>query len=189
MQSPLEISWHHVDKSEALESRIREHVDKLDRFYDGIISCRVTVEQSHGRHTQGNLYNLGIELKVPDKTIVVKRDPSQHQAHEDVYVSLRDAFHAVKRQLEDYSRKRQRQVKAHANEELRQAKIDKVFPDEGYGFLRTPDARQIYFDANAVAGMQFERLSLGMDVSFIEEMGDKGPQAIRVLTGKHDTGL
>lgn len=189
MQSPLEISWHHVDKSAALETRIREHVDKLETYYDGIIGCRVSVERPHGRHHQGNLYHLRIELQVPGKDIVVKRDPAQHHTHEDVYVSLRDAFDAVRRQLEDYARKRRGQTKSHDNDELHKAKVERLFPADGYGFLLTPDAREVYFDASAVAGLQFEHLREGMEVSFIEEMGNEGPQAVRVLTGKHDSGL
>lgn len=185
MQSPLEISWHHVDKSDALEARIRVHVDKLEHFYDGIISCRVSVEQPHGSHRQGNLYSLHIEVKVPDREIVVKRDPAEHHTHEDVYVSLRDAFDAVKRQLEDYARKRRGKTKQHEKEILHKGKVLRVLPAEGYGFLQTPDAREVYFDANAVAGMQFEHLQPGMQVSFVEEMGNEGPQAVRVLTGKH----
>lgn len=189
MQSPLEISWHGVDKSEALEADIRQHVEKLETFYDGIISCRVSVEKPHGRHRQGNLYHLLIEVKVPGGDIVVKRDPAQHHAHEDVYVSLRDAFDAVKRRLEDYARKRRGQIKHHDNDALRKAKIERIFSTDGYGFLLTPDAREIYFDENAVTGMQFEHLQVGMQVSYIEEMGNEGPQAVRVLTGKHDISL
>jgi len=35
---------------------------------------------------------------------VIGREPTQHHAHEDVYVAIRDAFDAAKRQLEDYVR-------------------------------------------------------------------------------------
>jgi ribosome-associated translation inhibitor RaiA len=189
MQSPLEIHWHHVDRSDALDTKIREHVKKLESFCADIISCRVSVERPHGRHHQGNLYNLRITLKVPGKEIVVQRDPAEHHAHEDVYVSLRDAFDAVMRRLEDYTRIRRGQTKQHDNDALRKGTIVRLFPDERYGFLRTPDAREIYFAANAVSGMPFDHLREGIEVSFIEEMGSEGPQAASVLTGKHDTGL
>ncbi len=187
MQSPLEICWHHVDKSDVLESHIREHVAKLENCYDGIISCRVSVERPHGRHLQGNLYSLHIEVKVPGREIVVKRDPAEHHAHEDVYVSLRDAFDAARRQLQDYARKRRGQTKHHDKEVLHKATVSKILADESCGFLITADKRQIYFSANAVAGIPFTHLREGMEVSFIEEMGDEGPQAVRVLTGKHET--
>jgi len=185
MQSPLEISWHHVDKSDALETCIREHVEKLENSYDGIISCRVSVERPHGRHHQGNLYSLHIEIKVPGKEIVIKRDPAEHHAHENIYVSLRDAFDAARRQLEDYARKRRGQTKQHDKEVLHKAKVLRVLPEESCGFLLAADERQIYFSANAVAGMPFSHLREGMEVSYIEEMGQEGPQAVRILTGKH----
>ena len=190
MQSPLEISWHQVDKSEALEADIRKHVAKLEEFHTNIISCRVAVEKANGRHQQGNLYSIHVVLKVPDRDIVVDRNQGDKHAHEDAYVTVRDAFDAVKRQLEDYARKRRGDVKAHERREtLHVGKVLRRFADEGYGFLVTPDAREIYFEANDVFGTRFELLEEGTEVSFVEEMGNKGPQAKRVLTGKHDLGL
>src|SRR5690606_37504041 len=102
----------------------------------------------------------------------------------------RDAFDAVKRQLEDYTRKRRGDVKAHAHEEiLRVGTVKRKFLDEGYGFLETPDAREVYFEAEDVCGTRFELLEEGVQVSFVEEMGEQGPHAKRVLTGKHRPGL
>ena len=43
MDTPLEIAWHNVEKSEPLEARIRERVDKLHRYFDRINSCRIEV--------------------------------------------------------------------------------------------------------------------------------------------------
>lgn len=42
--------------------------------------------------------------------IVVSRDPDATDAHDDVYVTIRDAFKATRRQLEDLAAKRQSQV-------------------------------------------------------------------------------
>ncbi len=41
MQSPLKLTVHGVDHSEALEARIRAKVEKLEEFFDHITSCRV----------------------------------------------------------------------------------------------------------------------------------------------------
>lgn len=188
MQIPLEINWHQVDKSEALDGVIRKHVQKLDELYPNVIACRVTVEKPHERHHQGNLYDIRVLLKVPEKDIVVHRNQGDAHAHEDPYVTVRDAFDAVRRQLEDYARKRRGEVKAHASREVMHlGKVLRKFDD--YGFLVTPDAREVYFEANDVFGMPYENLQEGAEVSFIEEMGEKGPHAKRVLTGKHGLGL
>jgi cold shock CspA family protein len=59
--------------------------------------------------------------------------------------------------------------------------IEKVFEDEGYGFIRTvDDDRQFYFHRNSVLHDQFERLTVGTEVRFTPQDGDKGPQASSV---------
>ena len=118
MQTPLQITWRSVQKSEALEADIEARAAKLEEFYDKIISCHVTVEKSHGRHKKGNLYRIHLDLRVPDKEIVVTRDPAEHHAHEDMYVAIRDAFHAARRQLQDYVRIRRGEVKQHDEQPL-----------------------------------------------------------------------
>ena len=38
--------------------------------------------------------------------LVAGRNPDKHAAHQDVYVAIRDAFKAVRRELQDYERRR-----------------------------------------------------------------------------------
>jgi ribosomal subunit interface protein len=108
---PVQIVFQNLDPSPAIEAAIRERAEKLDRFYDRIMNCRVVVEAPHKHHRQGTLYTVRVEVKVPDDTLLVTRDPAQDHAHEDVYVSIRDAFDAMRRQLEEYARKRRGEVK------------------------------------------------------------------------------
>ena len=108
MQMPLQITIRDVDHSEALETRIRDKVAKLEEFSKNIISCRVVVEVPHKHHHQGKQFNVRIDIGVPGSEIVVNRDHA-----EDVYVALRDTFDAAKRQLEDYARKIRGDIKAH----------------------------------------------------------------------------
>ncbi len=66
------------------------------------------------------------------------------------------------------------------------ARVARLFPEEGYGFLETPDRREIYFHRDSVLHEGFERLQIGTEVSFIEAEGKKGPQASTVkLAGRH----
>ena len=108
MQLPLQITIRDIEQSEALETHIRDKAKKLDEFFDRITSCRVVVEVPHKHHHQGKQFNVRIDIGVPGSEIVVNRDHA-----EDVYVALRDAFDAAKRQLEDYARKLHGNVKAH----------------------------------------------------------------------------
>lgn len=108
MQIPLQITIRDIEHSEALETHIRGKVEKLEVFFKSIISCRVVVEMPHKHHQQGKQFNVRIDIGVPGSEIVVNRDHA-----EDIYVALRDAFDAAKRQLEDYARKIRGDVKTH----------------------------------------------------------------------------
>jgi ribosome-associated translation inhibitor RaiA len=104
MQLPLQITFRGMAPSPAVEAQIRERAGELDRFFDRIMACRVVVEASSRRQHQGNLYHLVIDLTVPGREIAVRRDPPEHQAHEDIHVAVRDAFDAARRQLMDHAR-------------------------------------------------------------------------------------
>jgi ribosomal subunit interface protein len=105
MQVPLEIAFHNMEPSDFIEAKVRERVDKLERYFDRITRCSVSIEAPHRAHRQGNLYHVRIEISVPGKDLVVSRDPGDLHAHKDVYVAIRDAFSAAERQLAEYTRK------------------------------------------------------------------------------------
>ena len=112
MQVPVQISFHGLDKSEAVETRIREKVAKLEQYFDRITACRVVVERHHKTShasTVGQPYHISIVLEVPGDELVVKRDPKRDDTlkdHEDIQIALRDAFATMGRQLKDYVRRR-----------------------------------------------------------------------------------
>ena len=110
MQRPIQITFKDIAHSDAVETHIREKAAKLETFYPGIIGCHVTVELPHKHQHQGKLHNVRIDIKVPGSEIVVNRDKL-----EDLYVALRDAFDAAKRQVEEYGRRQRGDVKRHAN--------------------------------------------------------------------------
>lgn len=105
MQTPLQISFHDVNHSDAVEERVREKVKKIEHFFDHITSCRVVIEKPHKHNHQGKLFDVHIDLKVPGHEFVVKGDKGDH-AHEDVYVALRNAFDALTRQIKAHTEKR-----------------------------------------------------------------------------------
>jgi ribosomal subunit interface protein len=113
MQIPLELTFHNMDRSDAVEDKVRERAAKLERAFDRIIGCRVVVEAPHKHNHKGIVYEVRIDISVPGKDIVVNRSGANNHAHEDVYVAVRDAFSAATRQLEDHARKVRGQVKTH----------------------------------------------------------------------------
>ncbi|MGD8593156.1 MAG: HPF/RaiA family ribosome-associated protein [Gammaproteobacteria bacterium] len=184
MKLPLQVSFRNMDSSAAVEANIREKAMKLDQFCDHIMSCRVIVESLHKHHHQGNLFHVRIDITVPDEELVVSRDPAKHHAHEDVYVVIRDAFDAARRQLQDYNNKRQQHVKHHEPES--HGHVIRLIPMEDYGVIATPDGREVYFHRNSVLNTEFDKLEEGAEVRFNEESGEQGPQASTVLVeGKH----
>jgi len=178
MSLPLQITFRDMPPSEAVERRIWKHIEGLGKFSDRIMSCRVVVEARHHKHHQGNLFHIRIAMTLPGGEIVVSREPPLHHAHEDVYVAFRDAFDAVRRRLEAYERRHRRQVKSH--DIPPRGRIAFLNRADGYGFIETPDGREIYFHRNSVLDADFDRLEAGDLVRFHEEAGDNGPQASTV---------
>ncbi|CAG0940559.1 hypothetical protein GPROT2_00966 [Gammaproteobacteria bacterium] len=113
MQTALQVRFHGTDPSAAMEFTIREHVQKLEQFYDGLIGCQVSLESRHQHHRQGNLFTVHIRLVVPGEELVVTRNPERDPRHEDPYVAVSDAFRAARRQLEEYAGKRHGKTKRH----------------------------------------------------------------------------
>jgi cold shock CspA family protein/ribosome-associated translation inhibitor RaiA len=205
MKIPLQITFRNMPPSEAIENNVREKAAKLDSLYDGILSCRIIVEAPHRHHHKGKAYQVSIDMTVPAGEIVVNRapkrldaaktprpeelendlieshEPSKHGAHEDIYVAIRDAFNAAARKLQDHVRRQRGKVKLH--EPAAVARVIRLFPIEDYGFLQTPDGREVYFHKNSVLARGFDRLEVGTEVFFAEEPGEKGPQAstVRVI--------
>ena len=178
MEVTLQITTRDIPHSEALETHIREKAEKLGKFYPHIMSCRIVVELPHKHHHQGRLFDVRIDMTVPGGELVINR-----VANEDVYVAVRDAFDAAKRQLEDYARRQRGDTKLHAS--VLQGKVMRLFKMEDYGFIETPDGRELYFHRNNLAGHDFDQLAVGDSVQFLEDIGSEGYQAKRVSTGKH----
>jgi len=180
---PMQITFHDVDKSDALEEKIREAASKLDQFHENIMSCRVVVEAPHRRHRTGTPYHIRIDVSVPGKELVVDREPGDRNAHEDPYVVVRDAFDAMARKVKEHDRRRHGEVKVGVS--APHGRVARLFPEEGYGFIESFEGQEIYFNRKSVLNDAFRRLKVGMEVRFREEMGEKGPQASTVdLVGK-----
>jgi ribosomal subunit interface protein len=109
MQIPLQVTFRDMAQSEAIESRIRTKVEKLQKHYDRIMGCRVVIEMPQRHKHQGKLHSVRIDLTVPGAELV-----ANHAEDEDVYVAIRDAFGAITRQLEDFARRQRGEVKSHA---------------------------------------------------------------------------
>lgn len=199
---PTQVSFRGLTHSDALEADIQERVAWLEQFYAGIVRCRVLLDLPHRHRHDGRHFHVRVEVTVPGGSpIVVNHEPSLHgrlkdiegEAHrkeaeiESVHryarVAIHQAFDAARRRLEDFAREQRGTVKAH--EVPAHGQVAEISQADGYGFIQT-DEHRVYFNRASVLGDAFEELSVGTSVAFVEEQGDKGPQAstVRVL-GKH----
>lgn len=178
MQTQLQIVWEHIEPSDFLKRRIEREVRSLERTFGRITSCKVHVEGRSRRQQQGGLYAVRARLLLPGGPEVdASRNPPQDHAHEDAYVTIRDVFGALKRQLRE--RVRERREESQHPDGQPHGIVSQLCADKGHGFIRADDGREIYFHRNAVL-TGFERLRVGAEVHFAEEEGKEGPQASTV---------
>ena len=178
MQTQPQVSFDDLPVDESVRAAVLDHVSQLERLSDRITGCHVVIAQPHRHHREGRLYSVRVDLVVPGGEIVVNRDHDLDHAHEDVYVAVRDAFLAARRRLEDHARRMRGAEKSHVPRA--HGRIAQLFPLQGYGFIETPDGREIYFHRNAISDHDFHIVDIGSPVYFSEEEGDDGPQALAV---------
>lgn len=175
MAIPLQITWHGMEASPALEARIRAKATDLERFASDIMQARVTVEAPHRHHHQGKLFRVRVALHLRGHDIAATHQHPKDHAHEDAHVAVRDAFDAAIRQIEDHVRIRRRDVKNHAEPCI--GRVTHFVAGEDYGFIETAGGQEVYFHRNSVAGKAFDRLRVGARVEVSVVDGEKGPQA------------
>ncbi len=102
MDTPLEITFQGVEKSQAVEAKIAERAAKLEKHFDRITHLRVVVSAPHRHSHKGKIYQIKIEVGLPERApLVIAHDPEVNHAHEDLLVAIRDAFDAARRRLDD----------------------------------------------------------------------------------------
>jgi ribosome-associated translation inhibitor RaiA len=103
---PVEVHFHGLEKSTAVEERVREKVDKLARHFDRMTHCRVVVEAPHRNPQRPKIYQIKIEVGMPGRSpIVVSHERAGSDATEELGLALRDAFEAALRKVDDVSTK------------------------------------------------------------------------------------
>lgn len=166
-----------MPNSPALEEHIRRKADKLNQYYHRIQSCKIAVGMPQKHKHTGKLFSVRIDLTVPGRELVVNR-----KMDEDVYVAIRDAFHAIVRQLDSYACKRRGDVKSHESANF--GYVSKLFPNEGYGFIQGMDGNEFYFSLTNVTYPDFDHLLIGDMVQFLGITSGEGFQAHRVTKEK-----
>ena len=188
MDEPLEIVFHNLERSAAVEAAIRERFAKLAKRYDRLTHCRVSVEALHRQHRTGNLFEVHIDMLVPGAELAVSRQPQkakERYANPDVYTSIKDAFAAAERRLKRFKRQKREDLQPQVL--LFQGQVAEMHPDQDWGYLLTKEGALLYFHRNAMMNGDFDALQQGAVVRYLEAAGETGPTAVKVWHGpEHD---
>jgi cold shock CspA family protein/ribosome-associated translation inhibitor RaiA len=190
MDRPLEVAFHNLDSSPAIEAELRDAVDKLERRFGRLIGCRVAVERLHNQHRTGNVFEVHITLSVPGRDLAVSRAPhrpKEKYANPDIHVSIREAFAAAERQLEAY-KGRLRTDPGSPSAAALTGQVALIEPGADHGFLLNSVGSQLYFHRDSVTDGSFEVLKQGDKVHYVESEGDAGPTASKVWRASGSEG-
>jgi cold shock CspA family protein/ribosome-associated translation inhibitor RaiA len=185
MDRPLDIAFHNLDSSPTLEGEIRQRVAKLEARFGKLIGCRVSVEKLHNQHRTGNVFDVHIVMSVPGRDLVVSREPNKMRekyANPDVRTSVRDAFEAAERQLQEFKGKL-REDTATPTAHALAGQVTQLPVGADHGFILTNTGTQLYFHRDSVTDGRFEDLKVGDLVHYVEAEGDTGPTASKVRVG------
>jgi cold shock CspA family protein/ribosome-associated translation inhibitor RaiA len=191
----MQVTFRNMAAIGGVREEIENRIQKLETFCKPILSCKVMIEAPTNHHRKGGAFHVRIDAKLHDGRVDVKYTDSpypgkrassdskvrgnENSAERDsLMLTIREAFDAARRLLQEHARRRRADVKTH--EPGLQGVISKIFPEGRYGYLECTDGREIYFHANSVIGGSFEKLKLGSKAHFVEEDGQKGPQASTV---------
>jgi ribosomal subunit interface protein len=109
MDSPAELFFRNMNPSKELAQLVKEHVEKLEHFYQHIITARVTIGLQNHTHRTGNIPEVHIDIQVPGHTVVVKHHPTEG----DDAAAVHKAFAIATQQLKEYKARKMGHVKQH----------------------------------------------------------------------------
>jgi hypothetical protein len=87
MDVPPEIAFRNVESTPAVEDKILDGIDRLEKVYDRLTSVRIMVEDPNPGRESGQLYHVRIDMGVPSKGVVVHHKPPEDPREDVVQVA------------------------------------------------------------------------------------------------------
>ena len=115
-------------------------------------------------------------LQRTTRTVIQAEELDPERKH--AQVAVHEAFDIARRQLQDYARRQRGDVKTAARQP--RGRVSRLFPIDEFGYIEAEEGHEVYFQKSSVLRNAFDRLAVGSEVSFVEEPGEKGPQASTV---------
>jgi putative sigma-54 modulation protein len=101
MTTLVEVHFHGIEKSDAIEQRVRDKVAKLQSHFERMTSCRVGIEATQRNPQKPKVYQIKLEIAIPRRQpIVVTHERVGSHASEELCLSIRDAFEAALRKVD-----------------------------------------------------------------------------------------
>jgi cold shock CspA family protein/ribosome-associated translation inhibitor RaiA len=184
METPAQIEFEGVQGSVEFQAVIAKHLAELETRFGRVTAARVVVKGPGEHHQTGGQYQVSIRLALPDgREVNIGRTPKQDERYADLTFAIDNAFRRARRRLQDQARLMRRQTKQHESQPI--GTVVRIDPSGEFGFLEGADGQEVYFNCNSVLDGA-SHIALGTRVSYVEEMGEKGPQASTVkVLGKH----
>jgi cold shock CspA family protein/ribosome-associated translation inhibitor RaiA len=159
---------------DAERERVAGRLEGLAEGHTDLIDIRIK-GQTTDHHKHGE-QSVRITCQARGRELVAAR------TRPDLGLALHDALDAFEREVHKLREKRRDRTRAPAPEPPHLGVVEKIFREEGYGFILTHEGEQVYFHRNAVKeGLDFDRLEEADRVALNVEAGDKGPQATTVV--------
>jgi ribosomal subunit interface protein len=174
-EASMEIHWRNVEELGAEErARAEERIRALGDGHRDLIDVQIHCSET-GHHRRG-AKAVRIVCQARQREIVASREAS------DLGLALDSALDAFEREVRKLRDRRQQQRSPRTNGPPHLGIVDRVLPEQGYGFILTDGGESVYFHRNAVhGGLDFERLEEGQRVALNLEAGNEGLQATVVL--------
>lgn len=98
MPQSLQIVFHGVNRSQAVEAAVTEKVEALHRFDNRLGACKVTISQEG--HQTASEFTIRVDLMASGQQIIVNRSDL------DVMLAINEAFDVVRRSVRQEAEKR-----------------------------------------------------------------------------------
>jgi len=189
MNVPLELTFRGLEKTPEIEALIRHNAEKLEKICSYVSSCRVVIERDQQHQRIGHPFRVRLDITVPPRNeFAVRRESTEGELHDPLSKIINEAFKAASRRLQKTVDLQRHASRVKPNIPT-QGIVTRLFLEDEYGFITTPEGEDIYFHAKNVANGEFDKLIVGTAVHFAPHFGDNGLHASSVRIPESSAGL
>jgi cold shock CspA family protein/ribosome-associated translation inhibitor RaiA len=171
----VEIHWVGLTELEEAErAAVEARLEQLAEGHSDLIDLRIAGHTTRHHHHGGQ--EVRITCQARGREIVATR------TRPDLGLALNEVVDAFEREVHRLREKNRERSRVGVPAPPHLGIVDRIFREDGYGFILTDEGDQVYFHRNAVKeGLDFERLEEADRVALNVEPGREGPQATTVV--------